>query len=38
MYIVLSKGFTSGTQESQQVSVNEQGAVTVEPPVLRSAH
>ena len=37
VYIVLSKGFTSGTQESQQVSVNEEGTVTVEPPIRRSA-
>ena len=37
VYIVLSKGFTSGMQESQQVSVNEEGTVTVEPPIRRSA-
>lgn len=35
VYIVLSKGFTSGTQESQQVSVNEEGVVKVEPPTRR---
>jgi hypothetical protein len=38
VYIVLSKGFTSGMQESQQISVNEEGAVTVEPPVRSPAH
>lgn len=32
VYIVLSKGFTSGLQEVQTISVNEQGTVTVDPP------
>jgi len=31
VYVVLSKGFTSGVQEAQQISINEQGTVTVEP-------
>jgi len=32
VYIVLSKGFTSGLQEVQTISVNEQGTVTVDRP------
>ena len=31
VHVVLSRGFTSGTQASQQISVNERGRVTVEP-------
>ena len=31
VYIVLSKGFTSGIQEAQRISVDERGTVTVEP-------
>ncbi len=37
VYIVLSKGFTSGTQETQRISVNEQGTVAVEPPARISS-
>lgn len=38
VYIVLTKGFTSGTQETQQISINEQGLVTVEPLVRRPSN
>jgi len=38
VHIVLSKGFTSGVQESQRVSVDEQGEVKVEPSVLVLPH
>lgn len=32
VYIVLSKGFTSGVQETQRISVTEHSTVEVEPP------
>jgi hypothetical protein len=37
VYIVPSKGFTSGIQETHRISINEQGSVAIEPPTRASS-